>query len=342
MFGLGKTDSQMNCLYCDRPLALLKRLTGDGEFCSKEHRKLYQQEHNQLAVARLLEAQRVVKVPAPVKAKEPDPSPASAPKSVRARQPQTANFVAEYSREAKADSGLARFTGDPRFGEFTTVLGGAPAHSTQPITAVFQFETLEPRSFPGAIRFPSRSALRVSEQLAETLSSYSAGVAVRALPRGAGFVSERPPSPVAAGTREASGQISNQPEDAAQPRFKIAPRAIDIGTGPSAAGGDSKLRPAQFLSGAGAPRPASDRVRLLPLDTRWNAFQTALPERVPAGIAPVLGSLLRRPVRAAGLGDVPAVFEIPLRPLSFPPVALVMASLSERPHQTDRLGFTPP
>src|ERR1700689_122570 len=47
----------MHCLYCDRPLALLKRLTGDGEFCSKEHRRIYQQEHNQLALARLLEAQ---------------------------------------------------------------------------------------------------------------------------------------------------------------------------------------------------------------------------------------------------------------------------------------------
>src|SRR5579862_5010313 len=47
----------MHCLYCDKPLALLKRLTGDGEFCSKEHRRIYQQEHNQLALARLLESQ---------------------------------------------------------------------------------------------------------------------------------------------------------------------------------------------------------------------------------------------------------------------------------------------
>src|SRR5580698_10240352 len=47
----------MHCLYCDRPLALLKRLTGDGDFCSKEHRRIYQQEHNQLALARLLESQ---------------------------------------------------------------------------------------------------------------------------------------------------------------------------------------------------------------------------------------------------------------------------------------------
>src|SRR5271170_5711865 len=55
MLGIGKSESQMRCLYCDRPLPLLKRLTGDGEFCSKDHRKIYQQERNQLALARLLE-----------------------------------------------------------------------------------------------------------------------------------------------------------------------------------------------------------------------------------------------------------------------------------------------
>ena len=57
MLRLGKTTSQMHCLYCDQPLALLKRLTGDGEFCSKEHRKLYQRKNNKLALERLLASQ---------------------------------------------------------------------------------------------------------------------------------------------------------------------------------------------------------------------------------------------------------------------------------------------
>src|ERR1700721_1674721 len=66
----------MQCLYCDRPLALLKRLTGDGEFCSKEHRRIYQQEHNQLALARLLASQPKPKEkPPPVKAQNNKPEP---------------------------------------------------------------------------------------------------------------------------------------------------------------------------------------------------------------------------------------------------------------------------
>ena len=47
----------MHCLYCDRPLAFLHRLTGDGEFCSRDHRRLYYQQHSQMALARLLRAQ---------------------------------------------------------------------------------------------------------------------------------------------------------------------------------------------------------------------------------------------------------------------------------------------
>src|SRR5690348_2291748 len=110
MLGLGKTDNQMHCLYCDRPLALLKRLTGDGEFCSKEHRRLYQQQHNQLAVARLLEAQRAAKAPELRRTKE---TPAPAVNFTRVKphdstQPQLANFLEEYSREAKSQSGGER------------------------------------------------------------------------------------------------------------------------------------------------------------------------------------------------------------------------------------------
>lgn len=55
---------EQRCLYCERPLALLSRLTGDGEFCSKEHRRIYQKEHSQLALARLLQAQPAA-APAP-------------------------------------------------------------------------------------------------------------------------------------------------------------------------------------------------------------------------------------------------------------------------------------
>src|SRR5579859_8098217 len=47
----------MRCRYCGKELALLKRLTGGGEFCSDAHKQSYQDEFNRLALSRLLQAQ---------------------------------------------------------------------------------------------------------------------------------------------------------------------------------------------------------------------------------------------------------------------------------------------
>jgi hypothetical protein len=49
--------SHMRCLYCGKEMALLKRLTGGGEFCSETHKQSYQEEYNRLALSRLLQAQ---------------------------------------------------------------------------------------------------------------------------------------------------------------------------------------------------------------------------------------------------------------------------------------------
>jgi hypothetical protein len=106
--------------------------------------------------------------------------------------------------------------------------------------------------------------------------------------------------------------------------------------------GDFKLRQAAFLPEHASPRSASHQIQKLTADARWKALQPALPERNPARIVPVLGSLFARPIRPTVLEQFPAIFEIPLRPVSFPPVALRMASLAERLHRTDRIGFTPP
>src|ERR1019366_8547181 len=46
----------MQCLFCGKELALLKRLRGGGEFCSEAHRKEYQEQYEQLALARLPQA----------------------------------------------------------------------------------------------------------------------------------------------------------------------------------------------------------------------------------------------------------------------------------------------
>ena len=45
----------MRCLYCGKEPALFKRWTA-GEFCSDAHRKRYQEEYNQLALSRLMQA----------------------------------------------------------------------------------------------------------------------------------------------------------------------------------------------------------------------------------------------------------------------------------------------
>jgi len=46
----------MQCLFCGKELALLKRWRGGAEFCSEAHRKEYQEQFEQLAVARLRQA----------------------------------------------------------------------------------------------------------------------------------------------------------------------------------------------------------------------------------------------------------------------------------------------
>ncbi len=62
----------MRCLYCNKELALLKRLTGGARVCSDAHRKKYQEEFNDLALTRLMEVP-----PAPPAAKPlaPEPEP---------------------------------------------------------------------------------------------------------------------------------------------------------------------------------------------------------------------------------------------------------------------------
>jgi hypothetical protein len=47
----------MRCLYCGKELALLKRWTRGGQFCSEAHKVSYQEEYNRIGLSRLLQAQ---------------------------------------------------------------------------------------------------------------------------------------------------------------------------------------------------------------------------------------------------------------------------------------------
>ncbi len=70
----------MRCLYCGKELALLKRWTGGGEFCSDAHRQRYQEEYNQLALNRLLQAKPPTKAEGPdAEAKSTKPSTVAGP-----------------------------------------------------------------------------------------------------------------------------------------------------------------------------------------------------------------------------------------------------------------------
>src|SRR5437868_19329 len=131
----------MHCLYCDRPLALLKRLTGDSEFCSKEHRKIYQKEHNQLALARLLESQPNAKG-------KPRPSLKQASQAKPA--PDRADFISEIPGWAGMASD-ARRPADPLFRGAPPSLGrNVDSQSgSQPRTAGFLNESGAAKLVPG-------------------------------------------------------------------------------------------------------------------------------------------------------------------------------------------------
>ena len=68
----------MRCLYCGKQLALFKKLTGGGEFCSDSHKQSYHEEYNKLALNRLMEAQTRQEERSPLKT-APEAAPASAP-----------------------------------------------------------------------------------------------------------------------------------------------------------------------------------------------------------------------------------------------------------------------
>ena len=196
----------MLCLYCDRPLALLKRLTGDGEFCSKEHRTIYQKEHNRLALARLLDAQPANRGKRPDLRRNDPPAPAPPPVEKReGHQPGQAPFISDFLREASAVSDAHRSAASPRFQSAAPVLAESiPAQGTEdrnrmralPKAATFLSES-PALFFAGEVRFPGTSApepLAGRPRLGELRRDVS-GIAIRLQPSGAGFISGQPVAP---------------------------------------------------------------------------------------------------------------------------------------------------
>ncbi|MBI5282025.1 MAG: hypothetical protein HY858_10110 [Candidatus Solibacter usitatus] len=65
----------MRCLHCGKRLSLLRKFS-DGEFCSAEHRQLFQQQQSDLALARLIESQSRIQRPKPAKPEREKPKAA--------------------------------------------------------------------------------------------------------------------------------------------------------------------------------------------------------------------------------------------------------------------------
>lgn len=329
----------MHCLYCDRPLALIKRLTGDGEFCSKECRKNYQLEHNQLALARLLETQPPKAAPKPIVSKSKASAPPAAPPPVRVQQPQErlpqpAGFLRAYPPDASGAPDALQYRGNPHF-EKSVPVNEAPSDSKgrrrrpQPNTAVFQSETVGPRPIGGEMQFGNRWGFKLVYMLPPNNARDMAG----RQPGGAGLVSEKRVAPTSTGVvRPSSG-----------PKFQLGSGAkASAGSQVLAIGRHPRLRPAKFIAQPVVVQFAAGDIRHLAAAPRWKALQPALPDQLVGRIVFVLGTFLRRPVRTAGQDGFPEIFEIPLRPVSFPPFSPRMACLEERMHRTDRIGFSPP
>ena len=333
----------MHCLYCDRPLALIKRLTGDGEFCSKECRKNYQQEHNQLALARLLETQppKTAGNAGPTKSKAGAAPPMSPPRAAKPQEPtpEPAGFFTEYPPEALAVSDALQSTGSPRFArpqpaayresksEFDW--RDKNVRGAQPKTALLQSESFEARSFGGELR--SSDNLRF--KLYPALPMPGLGALARCQPGGAGLVSQQP----------AARNYSGVPHHTIAPQVRMQAIVEPAATAePFAIVCERGLRCAKFISVSTLAEPLPGAIRRLNVEPRWKALQPVLPERIAGKVVYVLGTFLRRPVRTAGHDGLPEIFEIPLRPISFPPFSPRMACLEERMHRTDRIGFSPP
>jgi hypothetical protein len=330
----------MHCLYCDRPLALLKRLTGDGEFCSKEHRKIYQREHSQLALARLLEASGGGAKARPGKTappkREPEPPSVVEPAPAEPRQ-EPAGFFS-YSLEAVAASDRLLSTGVPRFKSGTPVGSEAAslgAARPGPRVAVHFTQFPPPRAVDGVIRRQERSSLGFSPghlQLAERPFPALA-TSARRQPTGAGFLI---PQPLGA-------TLPGKARRPAGPHFRPLAQSRGAKVGMALGNAvDPGIRPAKFVSNLPTGSAVASQTRAPGVAPRWKLLEPVLPQSEPGKITLVLGSFLRRPVRTASQDRIPDTFEIPFQPVSFPAYSPRMGCLEERLHRTDRIGFSPP
>jgi hypothetical protein len=148
----------MRCLYCGNELALLKKLTGHGEFCSEAHRQKYQEQYNRLALTRLLQAQ--------------DTEAERRPLQVSARPGSASRGSLNAGLEAKQLPSAAPPRVPPRVSDYPDLSGFLP-HQFEPALSPAELFSSEPflaavtACLPSAAAPATRFAISTGE-----LSSY--------------------------------------------------------------------------------------------------------------------------------------------------------------------------
>ncbi len=151
----------MRCLYCGRQLALFRKLTGGGQFCSDAHRQSYQDEYNRLALSRLLQSQSQAEegpaappLPPPsqrlqmragsiLALEEAPPAPSAARRSSRELAPLPPEEALQGDARKRADFVTASIAGLP--GTISTRLDLAPLLSSEaPAMATPATQTASP------------------------------------------------------------------------------------------------------------------------------------------------------------------------------------------------------
>ncbi len=132
------------CLYCEQPLALIHRLSGEAEFCSKEHRRLYRKEDERRALERLLQAAPRRPAKPPVRTSPPPREPAEI-----LEEPTVISLgailaqVNRKSEPATKPEPAKKKAADPAPAGFARANGFEPRSSGAVLRKVAEVETLE-------------------------------------------------------------------------------------------------------------------------------------------------------------------------------------------------------
>ena len=202
----------MRCLYCGKQLALLRRLTGSGEFCSDAHKQSYHEEYNRLALTRLIAAQS--------KPDEPRGSGSSL-------NPLTMPLGLANSKKMRATGDLAPASASPsaRWNEVreaapSRMIPAVPVEAPPPPAAPFILGTTKPASATPAepvqlvksIPFKAELSLPVWDPRVERLELKPQDPPLAAaLPLFAAPIAPAPPTPFEAAAPPASAPFNTIP-----------------------------------------------------------------------------------------------------------------------------------